>query len=275
MTRRSFNITGLPILASHLLVIPLILEGKTIGILLGADKLYRPQISSIDVKLFSALGHSLSFYLQNTMLLEDTHAMFIGTMHALTKLIDAKDSYTYGHTERVALLTKQLASRLGLDAPSIERVYIASLIHDVGKIGIPEAVLCKPGALTEDEFNLIKKHPEIGARVLSDIPQMRDLIPGVLHHHERWDGSGYPHQLAGQNIPLLGRLIALADAYDAMSSNRTYRSAMGHSQVLVEIRRCIGTQFDPELAKMFLELDFEPYSDLIRQHKFESTRNAA
>ena len=272
---RISDITGLSALANHLLIVPLSFEGKTIGILLGADKLYRPQISSIDVKLFSALAHSLSFYLQNTMLYEDTHAMFMGTMHALTKLIDAKDSYTYGHTERVALLSKQFAARLGLDAPEVERVYIASLIHDVGKIGIPEAVLCKPGALTEDEFDLIKKHPEIGARVLSDIPQMQDLIPGVLYHHERWDGGGYPHQLAGEKIPFLGRLIALADSYDAMSSNRTYRNAMAHDQVLDEIRRCTGTQFDPGLAKVFLDLDFGPYSELIRRHQFESHRDAA
>jgi HD-GYP domain-containing protein (c-di-GMP phosphodiesterase class II) len=203
------------------------------------------------------------------MLYEDMHAMFLGMLHALTSAIDAKDSYTHGHTERVAKLSHMLAEAAGLDRETVERVYISGLVHDVGKIGVPESVLCKPGKLTDDEFGLIKMHPEIGARILQDIRQMQDLLPGVMHHHERWDGNGYPHGLAEKDIPLFGRLIGLADAFDAMISTRTYRSAMDLDTVLGEIRRCAGTQFDPELAEVFLQLDFQPFFHLLKKHQHE------
>jgi HD-GYP domain-containing protein (c-di-GMP phosphodiesterase class II) len=121
-------------------------------------------------------------------------------------------------------------------------MHIAGLVHDVGKIGVPEAVLLKPGRLTEEEFNWIRKHPGIGYRILKDIPQLKDILPGVLYHHERWDGGGYPQGLSGRQIPLVARLIALADAFDAMSSNRPYRPDLSREHVLDEILKCSGTQ---------------------------------
>jgi HD-GYP domain-containing protein (c-di-GMP phosphodiesterase class II) len=136
----------------------------------------------------------------------------------------------------------------------------------VGKIGVPEAVLTKPGKLTDKEYELVKKHPEIGARILEGIRQMQDLIPGVLHHHESWDGRGYPHGLAGRDIPLFGRIIGLADAFDAMSSDRTYRNAMPMHKVLDEVRRHSGKQFDPDLVGVFIGLDFAEYLDTIEKH---------
>jgi HD-GYP domain-containing protein (c-di-GMP phosphodiesterase class II) len=144
---------------------------------------------------------------------------------------------------------------------------ITGLVHDVGKIGVPEAVLCKPGKLTEEEFDSMRKHPEIGYRILKDIPQLKDVLPGVLYHHERWDGAGYPHGLSGQQIPMVARLIALADSFDAMSSTRTYRAAMTRSGVLAEISQCAGTQFDPDLAPVFVKLDFSGYDRLVREHR--------
>ena len=164
------------------------------------------------------------------------------------------------------MMSRQLAQAAGLDDDTVERVYLSGLVHDVGKIGVPEAVLTKPGKLTKEEFELVKKHPETGARILQGIRQMNDLIPGVLHHHESWDGSGYPHGLAGRDIPLFGRIIGLADAFDAMSSDRTYRNAMPMHQTLDEVRRCSGKQFDPDLADVFVGLDFEPYLNLIEKH---------
>lgn len=264
---RAMGIPHLPRLASGMVLIPLAHNNRPIGVLFGGDKVDGSQVSSIDIKLCSSLGGSLSIFLENTMLYEDMQAMFMGTMHALTSSIDAKDRYTHGHSERVAMITKQLAIAMGLDEHQVERVYIAGLVHDVGKIGVPEAVLRKTGPLDLYEFNLIKQHPEIGARILSDIRQMQDLLPGVLYHHERWDGHGYPHQLAGESIPLFGRLIGLADAFDAMSSNRTYRRSMKHEQVLSEIRRCSGSQFDPHLGELFVKLDFEPFFEMIRLHQ--------
>ncbi|HEX7010725.1 MAG TPA: HD domain-containing phosphohydrolase [Phycisphaeraceae bacterium] len=263
----SLDLPPLSRLARNLLLVPLRRKGQPLGVLVGGNKLDGTAISTVDSKLCGSLASSLSIFLDNRMLYEDVQAMFLGTLHALTSAIDAKDSYTRGHSERVALLSRQLAHAAGLDDQACQRVYIAGLVHDVGKIGVPEAVLCKPGRLTDEEFALIKMHPQIGAHILADIRQMQDLIPGVLYHHERWDGRGYPRGLVAQQIPLLGRLICLADSFDAMSSSRTYRQAMGLDQVLREIRRCSGRQFDPDLTKIFLQLDFQPYLRAIRKHQ--------
>jgi HD-GYP domain-containing protein (c-di-GMP phosphodiesterase class II) len=259
-------------LSPDLLVVPLHCDGRTIGVLLGGGGSKRGdgQITSGDSKLCASLAGTIAIFLQNMMLYEDVQSMFLGTLHALTSAIDAKDSYTHGHSERVAMLSRMLAQHAGLDTHTADRVYLAGLVHDVGKIGVPEAVLGKAGRLTDREFALIKLHPQIGAGILGDIPQMRDLIPGVLHHHEKWNGSGYPHGLAGQDIPLFGRLIGLADAFDAMSSTRTYRHAMPLDHVLAEIERCSGTQFDPDLAGCFVHLDFEPFDRLIDKHRQEA-----
>jgi HD-GYP domain-containing protein (c-di-GMP phosphodiesterase class II) len=255
----------------NMLVVPLRTAGRSLGVLYGGDKLDGSGLTSVDSKLCNSLANTLAIFVENRMLYEDMHAMFLGTLHALTSAIDAKDSYTHGHTERVAKLSRMLAEAWGLDKETVERVYISGLVHDVGKIGVPESVLCKPGKLTDDEFALIKMHPEIGARILQDIRQMEDLLPGVMHHHERWDGNGYPHKLGGYDIPLFGRLIGLADAFDAMISTRTYRSAMSLEAVLEEIRRCAGTQFDPELAEVFLQLDFGPFFELLEKHQHEKS----
>jgi len=271
---RVLGVPNLDRFAHSLLLTPLHIEGKLIGLLYGADKIEPGSgLSTVDSKLCASLGSSLSIYLKNVLLYEDMHSMFMGTLHALSTTIDAKDSYTQGHSERVALVGRQLAQAAGLDEATVERVYLSGLVHDVGKIGVPEAVLTKPGKLTRDEYNLVKQHPETGARILEGIRQMNDLIPGVLHHHEAWDGSGYPFGLAGQDIPLFGRLLGLADAFDAMSSDRTYRSAMPMNKVLDEIRRCSGKQFDPELADIFVGLDFKPYTDMIGKH-LQQTRSA-
>lgn len=252
---------------SNLLMVPLVADGQTLGLIYGGEKTDGTHISSVDSKLCASLAGSISIFLENLALYGDMQGMFLGTLHALTSAIDAKDSYTRGHSERVALMSRMLAEQVGLDEATCERVYIAGLVHDVGKIGVPEAVLCKPGRLTDDEFELIKMHPEIGARILSDIRQMQDLIPGVLYHHERWDGRGYPHQLAGEAIPMFGRLICLADSFDAMSSNRTYRKSLSHEDVVAEIARCGGQQFDPELADAFVTLDFKPFHEMLESHQ--------
>jgi HD-GYP domain-containing protein (c-di-GMP phosphodiesterase class II) len=263
----SLGLTHFNRIATNALIVPLTQEHRRLGVLLGGDKIDGSHISSVDSKLCGSLANSLSIFLENTMLYEDMQAMFLGTLHALTAAIDAKDSYTHGHSERVAMLSRQLAQAAGLEPAICERVYVSGLVHDVGKIGVPEAVLCKPGQLTREEFELVKMHPAIGARILQDIRQMQDLIPGVLYHHERWDGKGYPHGLSGQNIPLMGRLIALADSFDAMSSNRTYRQSLEPSVVLSEIRNCAGKQFDPSLVELFVALDFTPFHDAIARHQ--------
>ena len=240
----------------------------TVGTLILAEKSGDdPRVSSYDTQLAEAVAGFITTHLGTCLLHAEQEAAFLGTVSAMTSAIDAKDRYTAGHSQRVALLARNLGASIGLEETTLDRVHLCGLLHDVGKIGVPEAVLCKPGRLDDDEFEMIKQHPDIGARMLSGLKAMRDLIPGVRSHHERWDGRGYPDNLAGNDIPLFGRLLGLADTFDAMSSNRAYRPAMPREKVLAEISRCGGSQFDPELAERFVELDFQPFDDLMAEHK--------
>ncbi len=236
------------------------------AIVAGAKTGHDPMISSYDIKLVEAAAASINSYLDNASLYAEQQDLFLGVLRALTASIDAKDRYTRGHSERVAMLSCQIALAAGLSPEQAERIRIAGLVHDVGKIGVPEGVLGKQGRLTEAEFAAIKLHPEIGHRILKDIAPLADVLPGVLHHHERWDGQGYPYGLSGPNIPLYARIIAIADTFDAMSSTRSYRSAMPRATVLAEIARCAGLQFDPELAAAFRRVDLSGYDDLVRRH---------
>ncbi len=250
------------------LIHPISSDGRLLGLLIAGDKQGDDSAaSSVDMKLLGASASHTAIFLENAALYDDLNAMFLGTLEALTASIDAKDRYTCGHSQRVAHLTQQLAIAAGLEDDTIKRMHIAGLVHDVGKIGVPEAVLLKPGRLTDDEFAWIRKHPDIGYRILKDIPQFKDILPGVLYHHERWDGGGYPRGIDGEDIPLVARLICLADSFDAMSSTRTYRSAMNRKQVLAEIESCAGTQFDPDLAKLFVKMEFDGYDRLVREHR--------
>ena len=183
--------------------------------------------------------------------------MFEGMMHALILAIDAKDPYTRGHSERVATFAKLLAQAANLGPEIIERAHRCGKVHDIGKINVPDAVLCKPARLTDGEFAQIAVHPEVSIRILRPIPQMHDVLSGVLEHHEKWDGSGYPHKLSGENISLLGRIICIADCFDAMTSARAYRPAREVGETLDEIRKCLGKHFDPELGKIFLSIPVE------------------
>ena len=255
-------------LGQTVLAHPVSRDETVIGVLIAGDKQGSDlAVSSVDMKLLGATATNMAIFLENAALYEGLNAMFLGTLEALTASIDAKDPYTSGHSKRVAHVTEQLAKAIGLDEHTVSRMHIAGLVHDIGKIGVPEAVLTKPGRLTDDEFDWIRKHPEIGYRILKDIPQLRDILPGVLHHHERYDGDGYPEGLAGTRIPLPARLIALADSFDAMSSTRTYRPALSRPAVLQEIVDCAGTQFDPEAAPIFVKLDFSEYDRLFAEQR--------
>jgi HD-GYP domain-containing protein (c-di-GMP phosphodiesterase class II) len=246
--------------------VPLQRQEEVLGCLFGLDKT-RGEFDSVDGKLLTSIANESAIYLENAMLFEDVRELMMGVLHSLTSAVDAKDTYTCGHSERVALLARRLAREAGLAEDVVERIYMAGILHDVGKIGVPEVVLHKTGKLTAEEFEQMKKHPQIGARILADIKQVQDLIPGVLHHHERYDGKGYPAGLSGENIPLMGRIICIADCFDAMTSNRTYRRALPLEVALVEVRRCAGTQFDPALAETFLRIDAEEFRALLSEHQ--------
>jgi HD-GYP domain-containing protein (c-di-GMP phosphodiesterase class II) len=257
--------------ATQLLAVPLMRQEQVLGCLFGIDKA-NGEFDTVDSKLLNSIANESAIYLENAMLFDDVRGLMMGLLHSLTSAVDAKDAYTCGHSERVALLSRSLALEAGLSEHQVDRIYMAGLLHDVGKIGVPEAVLQKCGKLTAEEFEQIKKHPEIGARILKDIKQVEDIIPGVLHHHERYDGKGYPAGLAGDSIPLMGRIICLADCFDAMTSSRTYRKALPLEVALTEIRRCSGTQFDPVLSDAFLKLEIDELRELIRNHQEQSRK---
>jgi len=258
--------------AQQLLAVPLQRREQTLGCLFALDKANGSEFDSVDSKLVTSISNESSIYLENAILFGDVHELMMGLLHSLTSAVDAKDAYTCGHSERVALLSRHLAGLVRLPDNEIERIYMAGLLHDVGKIGVPETVLQKTGKLTPEEFDQMKKHPEIGARILADVKQVEDIIPGVLYHHERYDGKGYPTGLAAKNIPLMGRIICLADCFDAMTSNRTYRKALPLEVALTEIRRCSGTQFDPELAEAFLKIAPDEFRALLRDHQQQAKK---
>jgi putative nucleotidyltransferase with HDIG domain len=175
-------------------------------------------------------------------------------IEALAQALEAKNPYTKGHSERVADLAGQLAAAMGLAGSQIERIRIAGLLHDIGKIGVPETVLLKPGRLDDGEFAQIKKHPVQGKSILQPISFLEDILPAVYHHHERFDGKGYPAGLVSEAIPLWARILQVADTYDAMTSERPYRNALSRDQAAQEIIRYSGQQFDPAVVAAMVDI---------------------
>jgi putative nucleotidyltransferase with HDIG domain len=184
----------------------------------------------------------------------ESQATFLTTMTTLADTIDLRDPYTAGHSKRVAAYSKLLAEDLGLTLHDVEQIEAGALMHDIGKVGVPDAVLFKPGALDPDERMLIKGHPVIGAGILKAVPSMSEIVPCILHHHERVDGKGYPDGLAGDAIPLGARIIAVADAFDAMTTDRPYRRGLAVDAAVEELLRQEGTQFDRRCVLAFAEL---------------------
>jgi HD-GYP domain-containing protein (c-di-GMP phosphodiesterase class II) len=204
-----------------------------------------------DAALLTPFVSLLGLHGRSARRYQDLKELLVGLTRALTAALDAKDSSTYGHSERVARIAVELGRQLGLPPDDLSDIYLAGLLHDVGKIGIRDSVLTKPGPLTREEFDHIKQHVAIGYNILSELHAIRNLLPGVLWHHERWDGKGYPHGLAGEAIPLLPRILAVADSYDAMSTARPYRDAMPPRRVEEILAAGAGTQWDPKVIEAF------------------------
>ncbi len=181
-------------------------------------------------------------------------AMFEQTAESLANAIDAKDRYTHGHSTRVASISRQIAERAGLPEEECRKIYFSALLHDVGKIGVPDVIINKEGKLTDEEFEHIRQHPILGYQILSSIKQSPELSVGAHYHHERYDGKGYPDGLKGEEIPETARIIAVADAYDAMTSSRSYRKELSYEKTKEELRKGMGTQFDPKYAQIMLDI---------------------
>ncbi len=185
---------------------------------------------------------------------KENEKLFIHVVSSLATAIDAKDTYTNGHSGRVAKYAREIAKRFGYSDSQLDDIYIMGLLHDVGKIGVPDAVINKPSKLTDEEYDIVMNHPAMGARILGSIKEMPSLSMGARWHHEKYDGGGYPDGLSGEDIPEAARIIAVADAYDAMTSHRSYRIPMTQDEVRQEIKRCRGTQFDPVFADIMLAM---------------------
>ncbi len=258
----------------NIIAVPLSVGEKNIGFMIAVNRIGKPDFDSVDMKIFRSVANECAVFVENGNLFEELKLLFLGSLKALTNSIDAKDKYTRGHSERVAYISRWLAENYAktnpLEEEQIQRIYLSGLLHDIGKIGIPEAVLCKEGPLTDEEFRKIKAHPVIGAGILAEIPQMKDIIPGILCHHERCDGRGYPNHLKGDEIPLAGKIVMLADTFDAMTSRRSYRSALSLQVTLGEIEKNLGTQFDPVIGRLFLDSDVNQLWQILQDECIES-----
>ncbi|HDT14987.1 MAG TPA: GAF domain-containing protein [Firmicutes bacterium] len=231
-----------------IIAVPLRTKEKLIGVVEILNKKNGAQFDEQDKLLLEALANQAAVAIENAKLYSETKDMFLSTVKSLAAAIDTKDAYTHGHSEGVTELSVAIGKELGFSAKEIEDLRLAALFHDIGKIGIEESILRKPSKLTRAEYEEIKKHPDFAANILLSIPQLKEIIPVIRHHHERYDGNGYPAGLKGDEIPYHSRIIAIADTVDAMTTDRPYRKALAFSRSMEEVKRCSGTQFDPGLT---------------------------
>ena len=234
-------------------------ESEARGLSLGALDFIRKPFSSEALKirvrnLIDLIRLQRDLHREVKIKTAELESLSLHVVQTLAKTIDAKDSYTNGHSERVAEYSREIARRYGYDEDRQEEIYMMGLLHDVGKIGIPDDVINKPGKLTDEEFALIKQHPVKGAEILATVSEMPKLVTGARWHHERYNGKGYPDGLKGEEIPEEARIIAVADAYDAMTSHRSYRDIIPQDHVKSEIEKGIGSQFDEKFARIMLEM---------------------
>ncbi len=235
-----------------LICVPLKVKERTIGVMEVMNKRGDKTFTERDMVLFKPLSAQAAVAIERAKLYEDLEDMYISTVKSLAAAIDAKDPYTRGHSERVTRFSVLIAKELGLDDKTQRNVQLCGLLHDVGKIGVPISVLRKKDKLTDEDWKHIRRHPVLGAEIVSPIAQLKELIPNIRHHHERYDGKGYPDKLKGEDIPLISRILAVADTFDALTSERPYRSGLADKAALEEMEVVKGTQLDPACVEAFL-----------------------
>ncbi|MFO7769068.1 MAG: HD domain-containing phosphohydrolase [bacterium] len=233
---------------------PLFSEGRAFGALALTVERRGDSFSLDDLEFLKVLASHVSVAAKNAQLYRSLEISYLDTVAALAAAVDAKDAYTRGHSERVMRNSVALAKAVGLTRSEVEMVRYSALLHDVGKIGLPTHILSTKEKLTDEEFDLVKQHPVIGYEIVRPITFLREALDGIRYHHERWDGKGYPDGLEGEKIPFMGRILALADTWDAMANDRFYRRARTPDQIIQEFLRCSETQFDPELVSVAVEV---------------------
>ena len=235
----------------ELMIVTLSAGNKVLGYLAAFNHTEGGEFGTVGASMLSSVATMLGIHSGNIELYREQVQLLSGMVRAMVTAIDAKDPYTCGHSNRVARVSLRLAEQLNCADHMKNTVYLAGLLHDIGKIGIDDSVLRKPGRLTDEEFEHLKQHPELGYNILRDIDRIKDVLPGVLHHHEAWNGKGYPGGLAGADIPLLARIIAVADSFDAMSSDRPYRDGIDDERIDSILRDGAGSQWDEDVVDAY------------------------
>ncbi|MEA3506562.1 MAG: GAF domain-containing protein [Elusimicrobiota bacterium] len=236
------------------IAVPLKVKNKVIGVLNINSKAKNKAFSPRDIRLINILADQAAVAIENIQLYSNMKEMYIGTIKTLAEAIDAKDPYTRGHSDRVAEIATGIAKRMRLPQKLVRNIEFAALIHDIGKIGIKDSILLKPGRLSESEYEIIKRHPQIGEQIIAPIEFLTSVAPLVLYHHEYYNGDGYVEGLKGEEIPIGARIINVADSYEAMTSDRPYHKKMPKEEALAELRNESGKQFDPRVVEVFLDM---------------------
>ncbi|MDD2852471.1 MAG: HD domain-containing protein [Desulfuromonadaceae bacterium] len=245
----------------NLIAVPMVCKDKVLGVLEVINKL-SGDFTNDDMELLSSFGNLVAASIENAFLYESLHEAFWEVTLALSETLEKRDPYTGGHTQRVRNYSMAIGKQLQLGDNEIRDLMLAAILHDIGKVGVCDAILCKPGPLTREENGVMGGHSQLGAEILSNIKTLSAIIPGVLYHHEKIDGSGYPAHLKDSEIPLIARIISVADTFDAMTTDRPYRKARSFREAFLELIKCSGSQFDGSVVKAFIASHPSGHKDL-------------
>ncbi|MEK7818078.1 MAG: HD domain-containing phosphohydrolase [Actinomycetota bacterium] len=245
-----------PAFTHTLCLVPMHLGKKATGLLMlgEARNENREPFAPEKVGLARGIADQAASALRGAELFIELEGAYLETVIALAKTVDAKDTYTHDHAQRMAEMAMTIGRAIGMEGEELQDLHYGAILHDIGKIGVPDAVLQKPGRLTSREWTEMRKHPYVGSQILSAVSYLGGAVKVVHHHHERYDGTGYPDGLAGEKIPLGARVLAVVDAYSAIVDKRVYKEARTHGEAITELERNSGTQFDPEIVRVFLKL---------------------